>query len=179
MQLTYPNVDKAEPGTKLLFISFDHATGKLIIDGTATVSADGSTAVTDPDSGITHPGWHFVIQGSPGEFQIGLGNGVPSDPLGGGADFDMSDGEFQALDQQFNDLLNKIPNLIAEIPGLGSLADPFSLSPVETAIRTAIRACYASGAAFEGASFGIVSRYYERFLSGVAEDIRGNRMSWI
>ena len=39
--VSYPNVDNAAPGTKMLFISFDHATGRLVIDGTATVSADG------------------------------------------------------------------------------------------------------------------------------------------
>ena len=29
------------PGTKLNFLSFDHTTGRLVIEGTATVSADG------------------------------------------------------------------------------------------------------------------------------------------
>ena len=45
--VSYPNVDNAAPGTKMLFISFDHATGRLVIDGTATVSADG-TSVQSP-----------------------------------------------------------------------------------------------------------------------------------
>jgi hypothetical protein len=56
--LTLPNVFNAAPGTKLDVLSFDHTTGRLVIIGTATVSADGSIATTDPGSGITHPGWH-------------------------------------------------------------------------------------------------------------------------
>ena len=57
-QMTFPNVFGAAPGTKLDFLSFDHTTGMLAIDGKTTVSADGLTATTDPGSGITHPGWH-------------------------------------------------------------------------------------------------------------------------
>jgi hypothetical protein len=58
LQLTLPNVFNAAPGTKLNLLSFDHTTGRLVIDGTGTVSADGQFVVTDPDSGITRPGWH-------------------------------------------------------------------------------------------------------------------------
>ena len=57
-QLTFPNVFDAAPGTQLNVLSFDHTTGRLEIDGTATVSADGLTATTDPGNGVTHPGWH-------------------------------------------------------------------------------------------------------------------------
>jgi hypothetical protein len=57
-QITFPNVFNAAPGTKLNVLSFDHTTGRLEIDGTATVSADGKTVTTDPGTGITHPGWH-------------------------------------------------------------------------------------------------------------------------
>ncbi|MEO1041422.1 MAG: Ig-like domain-containing protein [Pseudomonadota bacterium] len=57
-QITFPNVFNAEPGTKLNFLSFDHDTGRLVIEGTATVSADGSTVTTDADTGVTKPGWH-------------------------------------------------------------------------------------------------------------------------
>ncbi len=58
--LTFPNVFHAAPGTQLSFLSFDHTTGRLVIEGTATVSADGLSVSTDPDMGITHPGWHGV-----------------------------------------------------------------------------------------------------------------------
>jgi hypothetical protein len=58
LQLTLPNVFNAPPGTKLNLLSFDHTTGRLVIDGTGTVSVDGEFVVTDPDSGITRPGWH-------------------------------------------------------------------------------------------------------------------------
>src|SRR5207249_1816631 len=81
-------------GTKLLFISFDHATGRLDIDGTATVSADGAAAVTDPGSGITHPGWHFVISGTPNKFQIGTSGGCGSGPDWLHADFPIQNGVF-------------------------------------------------------------------------------------
>jgi len=61
LQLTFPNVFNAAPGTKLSFLSFDHTTGRLVIEGTATVSADGQSVVTDPGTGITKPGWHGLI----------------------------------------------------------------------------------------------------------------------
>jgi hypothetical protein len=56
--LTFPNIFGAAPGTQLNFLSFDHTTGRLEIDGTATVSADGLSVTTDPGQGITHVGWH-------------------------------------------------------------------------------------------------------------------------
>src|SRR6266511_1517716 len=56
--MTFPNVFNAPPGTKLNFLSFDHTTGRLVIEGTATVSEDGLSVRTDPGTGITHPGWH-------------------------------------------------------------------------------------------------------------------------
>jgi hypothetical protein len=58
LTMTFPNVFHAAPGTKLNFLSFDHTTGRLVIEGTATVSADGLSATTDPGQGITKPGWH-------------------------------------------------------------------------------------------------------------------------
>jgi len=61
VQMTFPNVfgtNVASPGTKLNFLSFDHTTGRLVIEGTATVSADGLYVTTDPGTGVTHPGWH-------------------------------------------------------------------------------------------------------------------------
>ena len=56
--LTLPNVFNLDPGEKTYILSFDHTTGKLVIDGTATASADGLTVTTDPGQGITKPGWH-------------------------------------------------------------------------------------------------------------------------
>jgi hypothetical protein len=65
-QLTFPNVFNAAPGTQLNVLSFDHTTGRLVIDGTATVSPDGETVVTDPGTGVTQPGWHGLTPpGSP------------------------------------------------------------------------------------------------------------------
>lgn len=58
--LSFPNIYNAAPGTQLPFYSFDHTTGQLVITGTATVSADGKYVVTNPDDGITHPGWYGV-----------------------------------------------------------------------------------------------------------------------
>src|SRR5262249_5052941 len=64
--LTFPNLFAAAPGTKLDFLSFDHTTGRLVIEGTATVSADGRSVKTDPGTGVTHPGWHGMTPpGSP------------------------------------------------------------------------------------------------------------------
>jgi hypothetical protein len=53
-----PNVLGLAPGEKTFILSFDHTTGRLVIDGTATVSADGQTIISDPGSGVTTPGWH-------------------------------------------------------------------------------------------------------------------------
>ena len=62
--MTFPNLSGAAPGSQLQFLSFDHTTGRLVIEGTGTVSADGLTVSTDPGNGITHPGWHGWIQTS-------------------------------------------------------------------------------------------------------------------
>ena len=61
LQMTFPNVFNAAPGTKLNFLSFDHTTGRLVIEGAATVSADGLSVTTDPGTGITKPGWHGML----------------------------------------------------------------------------------------------------------------------
>lgn len=61
IQLTFPNVYNAAPGSKLNFYSFDHTTGRLVIEGTATVSADGKSVTTDLGQGITKPGWHGLF----------------------------------------------------------------------------------------------------------------------
>src|SRR5262245_64012000 len=66
--MTFPNMFNAPPGSQLNFLSFDHTTGRLVIEGTATVSADGATVRTDPGTGITHPGWHGLAPpGSPND----------------------------------------------------------------------------------------------------------------
>ena len=70
LRMTFPNVFKAPSGSKLNFLSFDHTTGMLVIEGTATVSTDGQTVVTDPGMGITKPGWHGLTP--PGNcFEVG------------------------------------------------------------------------------------------------------------
>lgn len=56
--LTFPNIYNADPGSKIPFYSFDHATGRFVIEGTATVSIDGKSVTTDPGTGISKPGWH-------------------------------------------------------------------------------------------------------------------------
>jgi VCBS repeat-containing protein len=68
--LTMPNTFGMAPGEKLYVLSFDHTTGRLVINGTATVSADGLSVVTDADSGIVAPGWHGVFTGSDADGDI-------------------------------------------------------------------------------------------------------------
>src|SRR5262249_30027145 len=77
-QLTMPNVFGLGPGEKTFILSFDHTTGRLIIDGTATASADGLTVSTDPGSGVTMPGWHGMTP--PGTPSKGNGDNTP-DPF--------------------------------------------------------------------------------------------------
>ncbi|QLE56855.1 Ig-like domain-containing protein [Nostoc sp. TCL26-01] len=74
--MTFPNVFGAAPGTQLNFLSFDHTTGRLVIEGTATVSEDGKFVRTDPGTGITHPGWHGLTP--PGS--CGGSGGAPPPP---------------------------------------------------------------------------------------------------
>ena len=86
-QMTFPNVfgTNAPPGSKLNFLSFDHTTGRLVIEGTGTVSADGLYVTTDPGTGVTHPGWHGLAP--PGTTAGGGGGGSGcgnSPPPGGG-----------------------------------------------------------------------------------------------
>jgi hypothetical protein len=56
--LTMPNVFGLAAGERTFILSFDHTTGRLVIDGTATVAPDGETVTTDPGTGVTQPGWH-------------------------------------------------------------------------------------------------------------------------
>ncbi|WP_235578406.1 Ig-like domain-containing protein [Pseudorhodoferax sp. Leaf267] len=65
LKITFPNVFNSAPGTKLNVMSFDHTTGRLVINGTATVSADGLTVVSDEGSGILAPGWHGLTPPGP------------------------------------------------------------------------------------------------------------------
>lgn len=58
LRMTFPNVFNAAPATKLNFLSFDHTTGRLVIEGTATVSTDGKSVMTDTGTGVSKPGWH-------------------------------------------------------------------------------------------------------------------------
>lgn len=64
LQLKLPNIFNEPPGTKLNFLSFDHTTGRLVIEGTATVAPDGLSVSTDLGTGVTKPGWHGLT--SPG-----------------------------------------------------------------------------------------------------------------
>ena len=52
VQISFPNQQNAPPGSKVNIMSFDHTTGLVVPDGTATVSADGKYVVSDPGSGI-------------------------------------------------------------------------------------------------------------------------------
>ncbi len=77
--MTFPNVFNAPPGTKLNFLSFDHTTGRLVIEGTVTVSEDGLFVRTDPGTGITHPGWHGMAPPGSNARGGGAGPNMPSD----------------------------------------------------------------------------------------------------
>ena len=58
---------KAPPGSKTVLWSFNHDTGRWEAQGTATITADGNFADTDPGVGVRQPGWHGVSPtGSPG-----------------------------------------------------------------------------------------------------------------
>lgn len=52
-------------GAKTVLWSFNHDTGRWEAQGTATISADGNFALTDPGVGVLQPGWHGVAPGVP------------------------------------------------------------------------------------------------------------------
>jgi hypothetical protein len=143
--VTYPNVYNDPPGTKLNFISFDHTTGRLEIEGTATVSADGQSVVTDPGVGITHPGWHFVISGTPAEFQVGVD---ATQNCGTGEDAQTS-----------NHLLTIIDTAL-------SLLDP-TYVPIEPILQANVVAFASIGAQLNGGSALVTAPFYLRFISGI------------
>ena len=82
--MTFPNVFNAPPGTKLNFLSFDHTTGRLVIEGTATVGEDGLFVRTDPGTGVTHPGWHGLAPPGVNVTTDGCSES-PGPPCGGGS----------------------------------------------------------------------------------------------
>jgi methionine-rich copper-binding protein CopC len=157
--VSFPNVYNDPPGSKEVFISFDHTTGRLEIEGTATVSADGQSVVTDPGVGVTHPGWHFVIKGSPGEFTL-------SDVQHPNDDLATSDGEFLQWDQQINDAVNALVAVAQKIPGLGSLIPTLSVSPIESTLEFIAQVDVSGGILFYGANSAIVHKYYDNFIDG-------------
>ncbi|WP_374090612.1 Ig-like domain-containing protein [Methylomicrobium lacus] len=110
VQITLPNVFNAAPGTKLNILSFDHTTGRLVINGTGTVSADGLTVVSDPGSGVRAPGWHGLTP--PGTPTTGPDNPPPQDPppcINSQNAFDI-----------VIDLTTAAANCAAELAGIGS-----------------------------------------------------------
>jgi hypothetical protein len=56
-KVVFPNVGGAPAGAVLNIISFDHDVEEFVEIGTATVSEDGRTVVSDPGSGILKAGW--------------------------------------------------------------------------------------------------------------------------
>ena len=78
--LTMPNVFGLAAGDKTYMLSFDHTTGRLVVDGTATVSADGLTVTSDPGSGVMQPGWHAMTPRLARLLAEAAKNGCPADP---------------------------------------------------------------------------------------------------
>ncbi|MCK1485082.1 phosphatase PAP2 family protein [Bradyrhizobium sp. 193] len=75
--MSFPNLYRLAPGEKTFFYSFNHTTGLLEISGTATVSEDGLSVITDPGQGITSPGWFGPTP--PGSNGAGNGDNNPND----------------------------------------------------------------------------------------------------
>jgi uncharacterized protein YjiK len=91
--ISFPNVFGAAPGTKLNILSFDHTTGMLVINGTATVSEDGLTVVSDEGAGVRAPGWHGITP--PGG--CNPAGGAPPDPVPPSKDEKVNEHAPQAL----------------------------------------------------------------------------------
>jgi hypothetical protein len=56
-QVVQPNVEGLAPGEITEIYSFDHDAGSFVATGTATVSPDGLTLVSDPGTGVVKSGW--------------------------------------------------------------------------------------------------------------------------
>lgn len=63
--VTFPNVEALPIGSVTELYSFDHDLGQFVSIGTGTVSADGSTVISDPGAGIIKGGWHSFGNPSP------------------------------------------------------------------------------------------------------------------
>ncbi len=61
--VAFPNLDGMAPGEQALLFSFNHDAGRFEVNGTATVSDDGMSIVSDVGVGIDTPGWHGVQPG--------------------------------------------------------------------------------------------------------------------
>ena len=57
VEVTYPNLSGLPPGAIANFLSFNHDTHRFEIVSSGHVTADGSSIVTDPGSGLTLAGW--------------------------------------------------------------------------------------------------------------------------
>ncbi|MCC7375100.1 MAG: hypothetical protein IT581_10615 [Verrucomicrobiales bacterium] len=76
---------KLPPGAKTELWSFNHDTGRWEPQGTATISADGNFAETDPGVGVRQPGWHGVSPGTRGRrHRGGESPRLPGQPPGYG-----------------------------------------------------------------------------------------------
>ncbi len=56
---------KLPPGAKSALWSFSHDLGRWQIAGPMTVTADGNFVESDPGVGVTRPGWHGTMPGTP------------------------------------------------------------------------------------------------------------------
>ena len=72
--ITFPNTEGLAPGETSLIFSFNHDAGRWDAIGTGTVSADGSTIVSDPGVGVRAPGWHAQQTGVIGRGGLVLAN---------------------------------------------------------------------------------------------------------
>ena len=60
-----PNTDSLPAGFQTNYMAFDHDLGQFVTVGTATVSEDMSSIVTDPGTGLVKAGWHGNVPPSP------------------------------------------------------------------------------------------------------------------
>jgi hypothetical protein len=70
---------KLPPGAKSALWSFSHDLGRWQIAGPMTVTADGNFVESDPGVGVTRPGWHGSMPGTPPD------GPPPTPPCGGSA----------------------------------------------------------------------------------------------
>ena len=165
-QIVFPNIDGLAPGLQTLLFSFDHDAGEWIVSGTATVSEDGLSIISDPGAGVLAPGWHGV---NPGTMLDDDGTSHDPPELADLADPLINAGATllngSALVVGVADVLSDL--VIQSIPGAGPVVN----LPLDLALSTISSGLSAAADIITEGEIGIPTQ--AGFLAAIAGDLAG------